>query len=157
MQLFTLILATRLDPAIDRRITQIVWDACKFTKCSLKGEPGGGRRRDWTDCWTNSDGRRRRIQVTRLLLPSQHVKGHLGVTFFCQKEGQPYSGPTCNDSLDLIEEKCSRCANLTRASGSSIRINSLACFPVPRIPLSKIFLRAEINKTLVYPNSRSPG
>ena len=134
MQLFTLILATRLDPAIDRRITQIVWDACKFTKCSLKGEPGGGRRRDWTDCWTNSDGRRRRIQVTRLLLPSQHVKGHLGVTFFCQKEGQPYSGPTCNDSLDLIEEKCSRCAISRGPAGRPLESTAWPVFPSHAFP-----------------------
>ena len=40
------------------------------------------------------------------------------------------------------------------ASGSSIRINSSGCFPAPRIPVSKIFLRAEINKTRVYPNTR---
>ena len=40
------------------------------------------------------------------------------------------------------------------ASGSSIRINSSGCFPAPRIPGSKIFLRAEINKTRVYPNTR---
>ena len=68
--LASLILATHLDPAIDRRITQIVSDACKFTKCSSKGEPGGGRRGNRTDRWTYSDGGRWRIQVTRLFLSS---------------------------------------------------------------------------------------
>ena len=53
----------------------------------------------------------------------------------------------------MIEVQLKRLPHMV-ASGSSIRINSSGCFPAPHIPVSKIFLRAEINKTRVYPNTR---
>ena len=50
----------------------------------------------------------------------------------------------------MIEVQLKRLPHMV-ASGSSIRINSSACFPVSHIPLSKIFLRPEINKTRCIP------